>query len=217
MVITPGLKRGVLFDLDGTLIDSTSSIQRCWGKVLDELGISREVLDSLHGAPSSQSLRRLLPGADESTVHTWAKKIENYEVTDTEGIVALDGVHETLDFLHLKKIPWIVVTSCTRELGLARSKAVGLELPDNSVFFTDVLRGKPDPEPFMLGAKRLGIATNECIAVEDAPTGIKSAIAAGIQTIALETTFTSEYLGEADTIVANHADLRAYLASIFTA
>jgi len=207
--------RGVLFDLDGTLIDSTSSIQRCWGRVLDELGISRDVLDSLHGAPSSQSLKRLLPDADEETLRYWAARIEEFEVADTEGIILLPGVHETLQFLASREIPWLVVTSCTRDLGLARSRSVGLELPANTVFFTDVTRGKPDPEPFLLGANRLGISSELCIAVEDAPTGITSARGAGAYTIALTTTYSAEHLINANEVVPNHAELVGTLQGLF--
>lgn len=206
--------RGVLFDLDGTLIDSTESIQRCWGRVLDDLGISRDVLDSLHGAPSSQSLRRLLPDADDATLRQWAATIERYEVADTKGIIPLAGVHETLALLRSKKIPWLVVTSCTRDLGLARARAVGIELPLDTVFFTDVVKGKPDPEPFILGAHRLGFAPEECIAVEDAPTGITSAVSAGTHTIALTTTYGAEKLGQAHDIVANHQQLQELLSQL---
>lgn len=204
MVVTERVKfsqtRGVLFDLDGTLIDSTPSITRSWSAVLNEIGISLDVLSSLHGQPSRQSLHRLLPNASAEEIDHWAKKIERLEVEDTEGITLLPGARELFSALDATGIEWFIVTSCTRELGSARAKAVDLVLPPKSVFFDDVVKGKPHPDPYLLGLERLNLPASSALVLEDAPAGIKSGKAAGINVIAMVTTHTRESLHEADHI-----------------
>lgn len=192
--------KGVLFDLDGTLIDSTPAITRSWSKVLTEIGIALDVLPSLHGQPSRQSLRRLLPDSTEDEISHWAKKIEDLEVEDTEGIILLPGANELFDFLNRKSIEWFIVTSCTRDLGIARAKSVGLTLPKKSIFFNDVSKGKPHPDPYLLGLERLALLAEETLVIEDAPSGIQSGKAAGIKVIGMVTTHERASLHEADWI-----------------
>ncbi|MEY4969949.1 MAG: hypothetical protein RLZZ277_180 [Actinomycetota bacterium] len=192
--------RGVLFDLDGTLIDSTPSITRSWSAVLNEIGISLDVLSSLHGQPSRQSLHRLLPDASLEEIDHWAKKIERLEVEDTEGITLLPGARELFSHLDSQGIEWFIVTSCTRELGTARAHSVDLTLPAKSIFFDDVVKGKPHPDPYLLGLERLNLAASSALVLEDAPAGIKSGKAAGISVIAMVTTHSRESLHEADHI-----------------
>lgn len=194
--------KGVLFDLDGTLIDSTPAIARSWSAVLNEIGISLDVLPTLHGKPSRESLRRLLPESNDNEISHWAKKIEDLEVEDTDGIILLPGALELFEYLDSKSIEWFIVTSCTRDLGTSRAKSVGLTLPQKSVFFDDVVKGKPDPDPYLLGLERLGLLAAEALVLEDAPAGIKSGKAAGISVVAMVTTHERESLHEAD-FVAN--------------
>lgn len=199
--------QGVLFDLDGTLIDSTPAIARSWSAVLTEIGIPLEVLPSLHGQPSRQSLHRLLPDASLEEIDHWAKKIESLEVEDTDGIILLPGARELFEELDRREIEWFIVTSCTRELGTARAKSVGLSLPPKSIFFDDVEKGKPHPDPYLLGLERLGISANNALVIEDAPAGIKSGKAAGIKVVAMVTTHERESLHEADFIADSLLEL----------
>lgn len=199
--------QGVLFDLDGTLIDSTPAIARSWSAVLTEIGIPLEVLPSLHGQPSRQSLHRLLPDASLEEIDHWAKKIESLEVQDTDGIILLPGARELFEELDRREIEWFIVTSCTRELGTARAKSVGLSLPPKSIFFDDVEKGKPHPDPYLLGLERLGISANNALVIEDAPAGIKSGKAAGIKVVAMVTTHERESLHEADFIADSLLEL----------
>lgn len=193
-------KKGVLFDLDGTLIDSTPAITRSWSAVLTEMGISLDVLPSLHGSPSKQSLRRLMPESDDAEINHWAKKIEDLEVEDTEGIILLPGAQELFDYLDSRRVEWFIVTSCTRELGISRANSVGLTLPPRSIFYNDVVKGKPHPDPYLLGLERLGMNAHEVLVLEDAPAGIKSGKSAGIEVIAMVTTHSPDSLHEADHI-----------------
>lgn len=203
--------KGVLFDLDGTLIDSTPAIARSWSTVLNEIGISLDVLPTLHGKPSRESLRRLLPESNENEIGHWAKKIEDLEVEDTDGIILLPGALELFDHLDSNSIEWFIVTSCTRDLGTSRAKSVGLSLPPKSVFFDDVVKGKPDPDPYLLGLERLGLSASEALVLEDAPAGIKSGKAAGIGVIAMVTTHERTSLHEADFIADSLFEIPALL------
>jgi sugar-phosphatase len=201
--------KGVLFDLDGTLIDSTPAIARSWSAVLTEIGISLDVLPTLHGKPSRESLRRLLPESHEDEISHWAKKIEDLEVEDTDGIILLPGALELFEYLDRNSIEWFIVTSCTRDLGTARAKSVGLTLPPKSVFFNDVVKGKPDPDPYLLGLERLGLPASGALVLEDAPAGIKSGKAAGISVIAMVTTHERSSLQEADFIAESLFEIPA--------
>ena len=205
------LTKGVLFDLDGTLIDSTPAITRSWSAVLTEIGIPLDVLPSLHGSPSRQSLRRLLPDAQDDEIDHWARKIENLEVVDTDGIVLLPGARELFAYLDSKSIEWFIVTSCTRELGTSRANSVGLTLPPKSVFFDDVVKGKPHPDPYLLGLERLGLPASEALVLEDAPAGVRSGKAAGINVIAMVTTHAREELLEADHVADSLFDIPGLL------
>jgi sugar-phosphatase len=176
------------------------------------MGISLEGLPSLHGVPSRQSIRNLLPASTDAEVDFWAKKIDQLEVEDTEGIFLLPGARELFAFLDEAGIEWMVVTSCTRALGTRRAHAVGLELPAKSVFFDDVKQGKPFPEPYLLGLSRLNLPAEKVVVLEDAPSGITSGKAAGIDVIAMVTTHVKDSLQDADHIAESLFEIPSLLA-----
>jgi sugar-phosphatase len=101
-------------------------------------------------------------------------------------VVPLPGALELL--LGLPQEAWTIVTSCTRRLAHVRIAAAGLPVPKMLVTSTDVVRGKPDPEPYRKGAEFLGLAPADCLVVEDAPAGIRAGKAAGARVLALRTT-----------------------------
>jgi len=92
---------------------------------------------------------------------------------------------------------WAIVTSCTRPLVGVRIAAAGIPQPKHLVTATDVLPGKPDPEPYLKGAEILGVAASDCLVMEDAPAGIRAGKAAGARVLALRTTATELELREA--------------------
>jgi sugar-phosphatase len=193
---------GFLFDLDGTLINSGSAVDRAWSQVAQEAGIPLQSLVGLHGLPTKQVLQILLSDRDETEIAHWANRITSLEINDVSGIVAIDGAIELLDELTSRNIPWTIVTSCTMSLAIARSTSAGITMPAHSVTFDQVARGKPFPEPFILGASRLGIETSQTWAIEDAPGGITSAFDAGCTVISVGTTFPKTELSKAH----NHLD-----------
>ena len=185
--------RGVLFDLDGVLVDSTPAVERVWTSWALEHGLNpQEVVRRAHGRPSLATLRELLPGADFEAEN---REVERREIEDLEGVIPLPGALELLRILPADR--WAVVTSCTRPLAEVRIHAAGLPRPHHLVTSSDVARGKPYPDPYLKGAESLGVAPTDCLVVEDAPAGVLAAKTAGARVIALRTTMSEDELRDA--------------------
>jgi sugar-phosphatase len=189
---------GFLFDLDGTLVNSQDAVFTSWVTMANEAGIPLEALAGHHGVPAEQTLRKVLADREEAEIQRWVRRVTDLEIADVDGVHAVPGALELLAELNDREIPWTIVTSCTTDLAIARTRAGKIPMPANSVTFDQVTRGKPFPEPFILGAERLGLPTNICWAIEDAPGGITSAKAAGCTVAAVLTTHTREELSHAD-------------------
>ncbi len=200
--------RGVLFDLDGVLVDSTPAVARVWTQWATKHGfVPEEVVRRAHGRPSIATIRDLLPHADHVAEN---REVERAEIEDVEGVIPLPGALELLQTLPQDR--WAIATSCTRKLAEVRIRAAGLPLPKHLITSTDVQRGKPDPEPYVKAAKILGLAPADCIVIEDAPVGIRAGKAAGARVFALRTTTPDTELLEsgADWITDDLASLRLH-------
>jgi len=196
----------LLFDLDGVLIDSTPAVARVWTTWAREHGFDpAEVVAHAHGRPSLSTIREYLPNADHEAENG---KVERREIEDLEGVIPLPGALELL--AGLPKCCWTIVTSCTRALAEVRIRAGGLPLPEAFITSDDIVHGKPDPEPYLKGARLLGFPATDCLVVEDAPAGIRAGIAAGARVVALRTTAEDVVLREAGArwIVNSCADVR---------
>jgi len=195
--------RGVLFDLDGVLIDSTPAVARVWKKWAMRHGLDpEEVVRRAHGRPSITTIRELLPHTDAESEN---RMVERAEIEDVAGIVPLPGAKELLRALSPDR--WTIVTSCTRALAEVRLRAAGLKIPGKMVTCSEVENGKPHPEPYLKGAAALGVPAVDCVVVEDAPAGIRSGKAAAARVIAVETTAPKSELCDADWIVGSCADI----------
>jgi mannitol-1-/sugar-/sorbitol-6-phosphatase len=176
--------RGVLFDLDGVLVDSTPAVARVWAGWALEHGFDpAEVTHAAHGRPSISTIRDYLPNGN---IEAENAEVERREIEDLDGVVPLPGALELMRSLPPHR--WTIVTSCTRRLALVRIAAAGLPAPEKIITSTDITRGKPDPEPYIKGAQILGIPPAGCIVIEDAGAGIRAGKAAGARVIALRTT-----------------------------
>jgi sugar-phosphatase len=184
---------GVLFDLDGVLVDSTPAVARCWSRWSQLHGFDPEdVVRRAHGRPSIVTLRELLPNADLEAEN---RQMERWEIEDTDGVVPLPGVLSLLSAIPADR--WAIVTSCTRPLAEVRIRVAGLPWPRQLVTSADVQRFKPDPDPYIKGAELLKLAPASCLVVEDAPAGIRAGKAAGAAVLALRTTDTDPQLSAA--------------------
>jgi sugar-phosphatase len=185
--------QGVLFDLDGVLVDSTPAVARVWTIWARKYGFDpEETVRRAHGRPSLATIRELLPNADHAAENAL---VERMEIEDVSDVVPLPGTLQLLDSLPVDR--WTVVTSCTRALALVRLRVAGLPLPDKIITSTDIVSGKPHPEPYLKGAGLLGIPAAQCVVFEDAPAGIRSGKAARARVIAFQTTEQDELLREA--------------------
>ncbi len=191
----------VIFDMDGTLIDSTPAVVRAWNTWAVEQGVTREQLQGHHGVPSAGVIRLLLPPERQAAA---ILRINELEIADVHDIVVLPGAAEALASLAGARNA--IATSCTRPLAKARIAAAQLVPPSVVVTVDDVRRGKPDPDPFLEAARRLGVDPTRCLVVEDAPKGLQAAHAAGCFTLAVVTTTARDEL-DADAVVDNLASV----------
>jgi sugar-phosphatase len=191
----------VLFDMDGTLIDSTPSVDRSWARWARGRGLDRASFEVAHGVPARQILAAFLPAGE---VEAAFAEIEAMEVADAEGILVLPGALDALGALSAGRSA--IATSCTLPLARARIAATGLPAPSVVVTAGDVTIGKPDPAPYLLAAARLGVDPVRCLVVEDAPAGLESGRAAGCATLAVSTTHPAEQL-VAEAVVGTLADV----------
>ena len=187
----------ILFDLDGVLVDSTGSVTRQWKLWARENNINPEHTAKIaHGVRTIEVVRRLAPHLEaESEV----KKIEKREADDHDGVVVMPGAAELI-----KAIPdgrWCVVTSGTHYLATSRLQLAKLPTPRVLVSADDVSKGKPDPEPYLMGARLLGTDPAECLVIEDAPAGVLAGHAGGMKVIAITSTYPPSALEQADAII----------------
>jgi len=198
--------QGLLFDLDGVLVDSTPAVARVWTIWARKHGFDpEETVRQAHGRPSLATIRELLPYADHAAENAL---VERMEIEDVSDVTPLRGTLELLASLPTNR--WTVVTSCTRALALVRLRVAGLPVPDKMVTSTDIVNGKPHPEPYLKGAGLLGLAPRDCVVFEDAPAGIRSGKAADSRVVAFQTTESDELLRQAgaDWIVKDASAVR---------
>jgi len=189
--------KGLLFDMDGVLVSSIGSVRRCWQRWAAMYGVpNADTYEVPHGMRAIEIVKQLRPDIDPLE---GLRVIEDMEIKDTEDLKVLPGVKALLESLPPER--WAIVTSATRRLMLGRLEAAGLPLPERIVSADDVERGKPDPEPYRRGAELLGCRPEECIVVEDAPSGVGAGKAARARVLGVIGTHTIEELHEADWVV----------------
>jgi sugar-phosphatase len=197
----------VLLDLDSTLVDSMPSLVRSWSRWAEEHALTPAQVRSAvgHGLTAAAIVARLLP---PEQCAAGLARIGELETSDVADVTALPGAHELLSALPPDR--WAIVTSGNQQVARARLRAAGL--PDPAVLVTadDVRRGKPDPEPYLLGALRVGADPARCLVVEDAPAGLTAARAAGMLAIGVTTTHAATDL-DAHVVVEGLQNLRVGL------
>lgn len=191
--------RGLLFDLDGTLVNSLPAVDRAWRTWSIEFGLDPDVIvPQIHGRRAVDSIARLAPHLDQQAAFS---RLEHLEATDTEGVVPMPGALEFIK--QIQDIPWGIVTSGSRPIAYPRIKAGGIQPPDIFVTAEEISRGKPDPEAFLTGAARLGIPPSDIIAFEDTLAGVRSAKGAGMRVVGLS----EEAAEEADIQISDYSSL----------
>lgn len=193
----------VLFDLDGVLVDSTPAVERVWRDWAGRRGVDIDrILGVAHGRRTAETIRLVAPHLDAESE---ALELERLETGNMDGVLEVEGARALLSYLPGGS--WTVVTSGTRRLATGRMGHFGLPIPDAFVTAEDVISGKPDPEAYLMGAKLLGVRPEECVVVEDAPSGIRAARAAGMSVVAVATTHVPAALAEADAVAGSLASI----------
>ena len=188
---------GVLFDLDGVLVDSTPAVTRVWSAWAVEHGYDpAEVVRIAHGRRAIETVELVAPHLDSTAE---LAELERSELDDTDGLVVFAGAARLLAALPSNR--WAVVTSGTRRLATRRLRLAGLPVPEKLVSADEVKLGKPDPAPFLRGAELLGLRPADCVVVEDAPSGIEAAHRAGMTALAVPTTYSRPELSQADALL----------------
>jgi sugar-phosphatase len=192
----------LIFDLDGTLLNSIAATERAWTAWAKRHGLDViSFLPTVHGVRGIDTIARLgLPGVDPQA-EVYAVLIA--EIEDVEGVQAVEGAAAFLASLANGR--WAIVTSSPRRLAIRRLEAAGLPTPAVFVTGEDVERGKPAPDCFLLAAKRLGQKIEECLVFEDAPAGIQAADTAGAAVVVV----TATHKHSLDT---NHPTIAGYSA-----
>lgn len=195
----------VLFDMDGTLLDSKACIESLWRRWAALRGFDPEyVLRHVHGRRCVESVAVVAPELDAEAE---AVELLEEEFRSLHGITSIPGAHALLFALNTFGLRWGVVTSANRSVALAKMAQAGLPEPRLLICAEDVFEGKPHPEPYLAAAALLGCEPSRILAVEDAPAGIASARSAGMTVIAVRTTHGDEELCEANYIVDDLRDL----------
>jgi beta-phosphoglucomutase len=218
--------RAALFDMDGVITDTMPLHYESWKRAFEPRGIGVQKMDVyLREGMTTAAMGREIARAkgvelsDEELREIVAEKARLFGELVRERARAYEGVEETLRMLRNNGLKLALVTGSMRISARAVLEKVGLEGAfDAIVGAEDVSEGKPGPEPYLAAMKRLNVPALDCVVVENAPLGIKSAKAAKAGfVIAITTTLDAPYLQEADEIASSFSDLEQCLARRFEA
>lgn len=199
----------ILFDIDGTLVDSTAVVERSWRAWSVDHGLDPEaVLAVCHGRRSADTVAQFVAPAHRAGA---VADLDRRELADVDGVVALPGALSLLSSLPTDR--WAAVTSGSRRLMRARLQAAGLPVPAVLVSGDEVSVGKPDPEGYLTAAAALGRDIRQCLVVEDAPAGVDAGRAAGSQVLAVTTTHARSRLVGADAVIADLEGCTVHLSA----
>lgn len=195
--------KGIIFDLDGVLVDSDAVFDKYWRIWAKEHGVAFEKIAAVHhGIPAINTVGIVAPHLNAAKE---AKILEGMAAGDMDGHLAYAGAHVLLDGLPEGK--WAIATSSPRELAMPRLLHLGLPIPRVLVTIDDVARGKPAPDPYIEAARQLAIPPQDCLVIEDAPAGIEAAQAAGARVIGVTSTNTFQSLRHAEAVVNSINDI----------
>jgi mannitol-1-/sugar-/sorbitol-6-phosphatase len=191
--------RGILFDLDGVLVDSTECVERTWRDWAQAHGLDGDmVVQYAHGRRTTETIAHVAPdlvATDEVAA------LAHSEAGESRGVYPIAGAATLLS--QLPSAQWAIVTSGVRAVATFRIRLGGLPTPGVVLTADDVARGKPDPEGYLRAAALLDIPAQDCVVIEDAPAGLAAARAAGMRAIGVSSTFAASALHDADFVVSS--------------
>lgn len=212
------MKKGIIFDMDGVLINSMYDHADAWIYAFKKsnIDILHEDIYEIEGANYKgivdiiYAKKNLIPTNDDYLTHLNNKRDRFLQYNNSK---PFDGMQHVLNILKSKYK--LAVAS-------GSDKKIVSDLMDrfySNVFVIqisgeDVIKGKPDPEPYLKAAEKMDLKPDECIVIENAPLGVQAAKNAGMYCIAVPTYVTKEKLMMADMIIENHSALSSYLLKL---
>lgn len=206
----------LLFDMDGVLVDSMQCHVQSWQKALLDFGLEVKTDDLFHlGGVSFVDTIKILSNKynknfsddDLHNIHKLKLKYfdENYHIT------VFDGIIDYLNLLKEKGFRICIVSGAIRDV-VDRVVSENFKgMFEFTISEDDVENGKPNPEPYLMARDKFGVSSDECLVVEDSPSGILSAKAGGIKVFGITTTLKAEELYEANKIFESHKELFDYI------
>ncbi|KAI8967260.1 HAD-like domain-containing protein [Mycotypha africana] len=194
---------GIIFDLDGTLIDTTPLVIQAWTDIAKKYNLDPEqILATSHGRRTIETLQRWVP---EIATVEYVNQFEAELAQNMEGVMILPGVRELVGSIDVQD--WTVNTAGTWTMATTRLTQFNLPVPKDMATGDRLTHGKPHPEGYLRAAEIIGKEPRQCIVFEDAPAGVQAAVAAGMQCIACLTTHTAQQLKEAGaTVIVERLD-----------
>lgn len=199
--------QAILFDLDGTLVESTFFIERLWQDWGLRHGVTpQRMSEVMHGRPAVEIIHIVAP---HLSIKDEIYALETDEISRMEGMRTYAGARELLSSLPPRQ--WAIVTSGSVRVATARLNYANLPRPEVFVTADDVKAGKPAPDAYLLAAERLHVKPADCVVVEDAPAGVRAGKAAGMNVIGIASSHSKEELRQADVVVGKLADIKVHL------
>ncbi len=204
--------KAVIWDMDGVIIDTGQYHFRAWREIFSRQGIKFSEEDFRHsfGQKNNAIIPYIIPGVSGEEIEAISvEKEAEFRRRIGGNLKPLPGAIGLLSALKEKKFKMALASSSTPEniqmivTGLQIGKYFDVIITDK-----DVIEGKPDPQVFLLAARRLGVKPEDCIVVEDAVVGVTAAKRAGMHCLAVTTTHPGESLREADIIVDSFEELK---------
>jgi len=191
---------GLLFDMDGVLVRSTHSDERCWTRWAAHHGLSDTFdLRRTHGRRAVDTIREHLPDLPAEAIADHLAQFDSFAEEERSGVVAYNGAIELLT--SIPPYRWAIVTSASEKMMNCRLAEAGIRSPRHTVGGDTISMGKPHPEGYLRGASILSRPPQECLVIEDAPAGIRAGKRAGCQVLAVVSSHRPSELQEADWIV----------------
>lgn len=180
---------GIIFDMDGVLIDSERQSNDGWLWAAGQLGVDMPMwlIDSFKGAPAELCCK-FFDDYYKGVIDYWeAKELRTqhvYKIRETEGIPVKKGVKDIFEYIRNNGLKCAVATSTRRESAEKTLHEIGVwDYLDAVVYGDEVERGKPEPDIFLRAAKAIGVNPSEAVVVEDSINGIKAGYAAGMRVV----------------------------------
>jgi HAD superfamily hydrolase (TIGR01509 family) len=202
---------GVIFDMDGVLVDSAKPHLRSWELLSEETGVAisaKQIADTF-GRHNSDIIPRLFGDVTDDRLRTLAsRKEELYRDLVRDNPPLVEGATDLIEQLNTADSKLAIGSSGPLDNIQLILSALGVDKTIATIVSgDDVTRGKPDPQVFAIACERLSLSPSRCVVIEDAPVGIEAAMAAGTKSIGVCLYQTRDALGAADLIVEKLSDL----------